>query len=59
MHSSRMRTGRSLTVCRRSATRGGGCVLPGGCMLHGGGRCVLHDGGGCMLPGEGGVRASP
>ena len=43
MHSSRMRTGRSLTVCRgvHACRRGGacflgGCMLPGGCMLWGG-----------------------
>ena len=40
MHSSRMRTGRSLTVCC-SLLPGGGCLLqggsaPGGCLLQGG-----------------------
>ena len=40
MHSSRMRTGRSLTVCR-SLLPGGGCLLGGVCS------------GGCLLLGEG------
>ena len=43
MHSSRMRTGRSLTVCR-GAPAWGGCLLPGG-------GCLL-PGGGCLLPRE-------
>ena len=30
MHSSRMRTGRSLTVCWSLLSGGGGCLLPGG-----------------------------
>ena len=34
MHSSRMRTGRSLTVCWRLLL-GGGCLLPGGGLLQG------------------------
>ena len=44
MHSSRMRTGRSLTVCR-SQLPGGGCLLLGG--LLGAGVCSE----GCLLPG--------
>ena len=57
MHSSRMRTGRSLTV---SAWSGGGCLPdPGGCLpgplggsaWSGGGVCLVP--GGC-LPGPGG-----
>ena len=39
MHSSRMRTGRSLTVCR-------GVLLLGGCLLLVGGGCLLLVGGG-------------
>ena len=35
MHSSRMRTGRSLTICC-SMLPGGGCLLPGGCLIWGG-----------------------
>ena len=53
MHSSRMRTGRSLTVCRSLVSggcvsaRGGGVVCSqGGCLLLGG--CLL--GGGCGIP---------
>ena len=47
MHSSKMRTGRSLTVCRSLLPGGGGFALgdvsaPGGCLL-----------GGCLLPGGG------
>ena len=59
MHSSRMRTGRSLTVCR-SLLPGGcllpgwRCLIPGGCLLLGG---VCSGGGvcsqGCLLPGGG------
>ena len=65
MHSSRMRTGRSLTVCRSLLPGGGGCLLwwvstlvgcllrgvsaPGGCLLR---ACLLL--GGCLLP-RGGV----
>ena len=62
MHSSRMRTGRSLTVCRSLLPGGGGgmhaswgvCMLWGGLHVSGrvhaswGGACFL---GGCMLPG--------
>ena len=38
MHSSRMRTGRSLTVCRSllSVSFGGGVSAPRGCLLPGG-----------------------
>ena len=43
MHSSRMPTGRSLTVCCRLLPGGGVCLVPGG---------VLPDGG--VLPGPGG-----
>ena len=61
MHSSRMRTGRSLTVCW-SLFPGGcllrGCLLPGrGCLLGGvsapGGVCSqgVSAPGGCLLPG--------
>ena len=59
MHSSRMRTGRSLTVCRSLLP--GGCLLPGGlpalggCLLLGG--CPLQgvsaSGEGVSAPGEG------
>ena len=68
MHSSRMRTGRSLTVCRSLLPGGGGCVGVV-CLLRGGlhwgvsaswgdgvcllGRCVCSGGGVCS--GEGGV----
>ena len=48
MHSSRMRTGRSLTVCRS--------LLPGGCLLRGG-WCLLLGGvsaPGGSVPGGGG-----
>ena len=51
MHSSRMRTGRSLTVCR-SLLPGGGCLLlgvgvcSGGCVLRG--VCSRR----CLLPGD-------
>ena len=51
MHSSRMRTGRSLTICQSllpggvSAPGGGGCLFPGG--VCSGGVCS----GGCLLPG--------
>ena len=59
MHSSRMRTGRSLTVCRSlllggwllwgvSAPGGCVCLLPWGCLLPGMG-CLLLEG--CLLPG--------
>ena len=58
MHSSRMRTGRSLTVCRSLlpgdvCSGGRGCLLPGGGLLQGGllpGGCLLL-GEGCLLPG--------
>ena len=57
MHSSRMRTGRSLTVCR-SLLRGGGSV-PRGCLLPGGSVCFGGSApGGCLLWGvsaQGGV----
>ena len=46
MHSSRMRTGRSLTVCQRPAL--GGCLLLGGVSAPGGsGACVCALGGVC------------
>ena len=45
MHSSRMRTGRSLTVYRSLLPEGGGCLL-GGCLLRVG---VSAPGGGCLL----------
>ena len=47
MHSSRMRTGRSLTVYRSLLPEGGGCLL-GGCLLRVWGVCSQ---GGCLLPG--------
>ena len=50
MHSSRMRTGRSLTVCRN--------LLPGvGVSASGGGVCSqgVSAPGGCLPPGDGGV----
>ena len=50
MHFSRMRTGRSLTVCR-SLLPGGGSFCSGGCLLPGGGVCsgrCLHWGGVCL-----------
>ena len=60
MHSSRMRTGRSLTVCRSLLPGGGvsapgGCLLPRGCLLLGGMWSLLLGGwcvwsGGCMVP---------
>ena len=56
MHSSRMRTGRSLTVCCRLLPRGRGVCsqvvsAPGGCLLWGGvSRGVSAPGGrGCLL----------
>ena len=50
MHSSRMRTGRSLTVCC-SLFRGGVCSQ-GGCLLRGVfARGVSAPGGVCLLPG--------
>ena len=66
MHSSRMRTGCSLTVCHSLLLLGGsvpggvwsgGCLLPGGCLLLGdvcSGGCLLTGGvcsGGCLLMG--------
>ena len=57
MHSSRMRTGRSLTVlCRSLLPGGGGCLLReggGGCLLHGGLLLggVYSGGGGLLLGG--------
>ena len=64
-HSSRMRTGRSLTVCRSLLPGGvsapGGCVCSGGCLLLGGvcsgGVCLLQGGvcsWGGLVPGGGG-----
>ena len=49
MHSSRMRTSRSLTVCQSLLHRGGrgGVCLGGGCLLWGlsaPGGCLLHGG---------------
>ena len=48
MHSSRMRTGRSLTVCRSLLPGGGGrgCVCSGGDLLQG-----VSASGGCLLQG--------
>ena len=57
MHSSRMRTGRSLTICCSVLPGGvclvwGVCLVPGGvCLVRGGGVCLVL--GGC-LPGPGG-----
>ena len=60
MHSSRMRTGHSLTIWRSLLPGGGGCLLRGGCLLPGSvcslGGCLLPGGGcllrgGCLLPG--------
>ena len=55
MHSSRMRIGRSLTVCRSIP---GGGVIPRGCASGGGvlpaGVCFLGE---CVLPGGGGIPA--
>ena len=59
MHSSRIRTGRSLTVCRRLLPRGGGGVCSRGVSAWGGacsregvssGGCLLHCRG-CLLSG--------
>ena len=56
MHSSRMRTGRSLTVCCSLLPGGGGLPIPGGGFsLLGGGLPVL--GGVCLFWGEGGGSA--
>ena len=49
MHSSRMRTGRSLTVCW-ILLLGGGVCSQGGCLLLGG---VVSAPGECLLPGGG------
>ena len=53
MHSSRMRTGRSLTVCREGCMVPGVCVclVEGGCMVLGG-VCTWSGG---VVPGPGGV----
>ena len=55
MHSNRMRTGRSLTVCRGVLPSRGGASLQGGCFLPGGGGCALSQGlsfrGGASFPG--------
>ena len=37
MHSSRMRTGRTLTIFRSLLFRGGGCLVPRGCLVPGAG----------------------
>ena len=52
MHSSRMRTGRSLTVCC-SLLPGGVCLVGGGCLPGPGGSPCLVGGGGspCQVPG--------
>ena len=52
MHSSRMRTGRALTVCGRLLLPGGGSA-PGGGGWSGG----VSDPGGVLLPGGGGIPA--
>ena len=49
MHSSRMRTGRSLTICWHLLPGGGGVSLPGGLPAQGGSPCL----GGFSLPGGG------
>ena len=53
MHSSWMRTGRSLTVCRSLLPGRGVSVLGGGCLLGG-----FYSGGGglCLLLGDVGSR---
>ena len=56
MHSSRMRTGRSLTVCRSVLPEGGGVSAPEGVVVCSCGECPLlggicSGGGGCLLPG--------
>ena len=60
MHSSRMRTGRSLTVCRSLLPRGGVCFWEGVSaprhVCFWGGVCSglgSAGGGGCLLQGEG------
>ena len=59
MHSSRMRTGRSLTVCRSLLLPVGGVSAPGvgwgGCLLRGGGGGVCYLGGSGPGVGGGGV----
>ena len=54
MHSSRMRTGHSLTVCW-SLLPGGGVSAPGGCLLPGAGGLLqgVSAPGGCLLLGGG------
>ena len=73
MHSSRMRTGRMLTVFRSLLFRGGGCLVPGGvwpqgvCLVPGevylpgpgGCTCLVRGGGTCLVPGGCLVRYSP
>ena len=56
MHSSRMRTGRTLTVCRGDVCFGG-VPAPGGCVYLCKG-CVCFWGWGCLLLGLGVVSAS-
>ena len=55
MHSSRMRTGRSLTVCCSLLPGGGG----GGFSLPGPGGCLPGPGEGFSLPGPGGCLPGP
>ena len=56
MHSSRMRTGRSLTVCCSLLPGGGGvCLVPGGSAWSGGGFSLVWG----VLPGPGGVLPGP
>ena len=49
MHSSRMRTGRTLTLFRSLLFPGGGLPAQGGCTCQGG----VYLPGGCTCPGEG------
>ena len=59
MHSSRMRTGRSLTVCCSLLPGGGSvCLVPGGGCPWSGGGCLPGPGGGVLL-GPGGVGVLP
>ena len=51
MHSSRMRTGRSLTLMLASASRGGGVSGPGGSAWSGGRAGPWSQGGGSLVPG--------
>ena len=52
MHSSRMRTGRSLTVCYSYLPGGGGvCLVPGGFSLAGGFSLPGGGGGVCLVRG--------